>query len=368
MPNSVPNRSTFDSLLLRATRREPCAVRAPKLEGGSPKHPVALREISADLVRNYGPRRLPRRRSRPKARRRASRPSGPRQCGSEPCQTGGPSRAPALHRILIGVTGGIAASRVPSRPPAERRRLRVRCAVQDPRAPSPRRSRSKWYSGSRGLRRGVPAPNGTVKSANRGRPEMGRPYVGRDSDPNTLPAGLGTADNFLLTTALAFRGQFRLRRRCTAPVGQPARRARASPSSRARSGADRAGVARASGESVSEHGRVPEIVAAVKRRLSPGTIAGGKWWSPPTDLQPSTRCALSHRSGGPMGFASPPKRRCAARRSSSSRGGLAASGEVARTTCRRISRGERGARHAGDADSCLAARGRLPPEARARRS
>ena len=219
-------------------------------------------------------------------------------------------RARASHRILLGITGGIAAYKSPELV----RRLRdagyeVRCAVTGSAHAFVAPLALEVVSGHAVYGEEYLAPTGSGEELHIAAAEWADLLLIAPATANTLAGlALGTADNFLLTTALAFRGPV-----LAAPAmhsamwEQPAMRTRVAEL--AAHGVELIGPVvgpLASGEvGLGRMADVPEIVAAVKRRLQPGTLAGRKFvvTAGPTFEPIDPVRFLGNRSSGKMGFA-----------------------------------------------------------------
>lgn len=213
-------------------------------------------------------------------------------------------------RVLLGITGGIAAYKTPELVRRLRERgLDVRCAVT--------RSAESFVS---------PLALEVVSGHGVHREEYLTPGAGgveqhieaaawadllliAPATAHTLASlALGLADNFLLTTALAFRGPVLVAPALhSAMWEQPAVRARVDEL--AARGVERIGPVvgeLASGEvGIGRMADVPEIVAAVERRLAPGELAGSTFLvtAGPTHEPIDPVRFLGNRSSGKMGFA-----------------------------------------------------------------
>jgi len=222
----------------------------------------------------------------------------------------GADEAARGRRVLLGVTGGIAAYKAPELVRRLRERgLDVRCAMT--------RSAESFVA---------PLALEVVAGRPVHRAEYLEPGAGgveqhieaaawadllliAPATAHTLAGlALGLADNFLLTTALAFRGPVLVAPALhSAMWEQPALRARLDEL--VAHGVERVGPVigpLASGEiGIGRMADVPEIVAAVERRLAPGELGGVTFLisAGPTREPIDPVRYLGNRSSGRMGFA-----------------------------------------------------------------
>ncbi len=222
-------------------------------------------------------------------------------------------QSPPPPRILLGITGGIAAYKTPELV----RRLReagfeVRCALTASARSFVAPLALEVVSGHAVYGEEYLAPNapaGAGEELHISAAAWADLLLVAPATSHCLAGlALGTADNFLLTTALAFQGPV-----VVAPAmhsamwQQPATRARIAEL--VAQGVELVGPtvgALASGEvGLGRMADVPVIVAAVRRRLEPGTLAGrkvvvtaGPTWEPIDPVR-----FLGNRSSGKMGFA-----------------------------------------------------------------
>jgi phosphopantothenoylcysteine decarboxylase/phosphopantothenate--cysteine ligase len=219
-------------------------------------------------------------------------------------------RGPHGHRILLGVSGGIAAYKAPELV----RRLRdrgfeVRCALTPAAASFVSPLALEVVTGHAVHREEYLEPNGSGVELHIEAAAWADLLLVAPATAQTLSSlALGLADNFVLTTALAFAGPL-----IVAPAlhsamwSHPALVARVEEL-RAR-GVEIVGPgvgALASGENgVGRMAEIPELVAAVERRLQPGDLVGrtalvtaGPTFEPIDPVR-----YLGNRSSGKMGFA-----------------------------------------------------------------
>ncbi len=213
-------------------------------------------------------------------------------------------------RVLLGVSGGIAAYKAPELV----RRLRdqgleVRCAL----TPSARQFVSplalEVVSGAAVYGEEYLAPNGSGEELHITAASRADLLLVAPATAHTLSAlALGLADNFLLTTALAFRGPVVVAPAMHAVMWeQPALRARVAEL--AQRGVRVVGPSvgpLASGEvAMGRMAEVPEIVAAALAALSPRDLAGRRFLvtAGPTFEPLDPVRFLGNRSSGKMGFA-----------------------------------------------------------------
>lgn len=213
-------------------------------------------------------------------------------------------------RVLLGITGGIAAYKAPELVRRLRERgLEVRCAVTRAAESFVAPLALEVVSGRPVHREEYLAPGSGGVEQHIEAAQWADLLLIAPATAHTLASlALGLADNFLLTTALAFRGPVLVAPALhSAMWGQPAVRARIDELT-AR-GVERIGPvvgALASGEvGIGRMADVPEIVAVVERRLAPGELAGATFLvtAGPTHEPIDPVRFLGNRSSGKMGFA-----------------------------------------------------------------
>jgi phosphopantothenoylcysteine decarboxylase / phosphopantothenate---cysteine ligase len=217
---------------------------------------------------------------------------------------------PRGHRILLGVSGGIAAYKAPELVRRLRERgFEVRCALTPAAAAFVSPLALEVVTGRAVHREEYLQPNGSGVELHIEAAAWADLLLVAPATAQTLSSlALGLADNFLLTTALAFAGPLVVAPALHSAMWRhPAVVARVEEL-RAR-GVEIVGPAvgaLASGEvGVGRMAEIPDLVAAVTRRLEPGDLAGctvlvtaGPTFEPIDPVR-----FLGNRSSGKMGFA-----------------------------------------------------------------
>jgi phosphopantothenoylcysteine decarboxylase/phosphopantothenate--cysteine ligase len=213
-------------------------------------------------------------------------------------------------RVLLGITGGIAAYKTPELVRRLRERgLDVRCAVTRSAESFVSALALEIVSGHLVHREEYLVPGaGGVEQHIEAAAWADLLLIAPATAHTLASLALGLADNFLLTTALAFRGPVLVAPALhSAMWEQPVVRARVEEL--AARGVERIGPVvgeLASGEvGIGRMADVLEIVAAVERRLSPGELAGSTFLvtAGPTHEPIDPVRFLANRSSGKMGFA-----------------------------------------------------------------
>lgn len=215
-----------------------------------------------------------------------------------------------LPRVLLGISGGIAAYKTPELV----RRLRdagcdVRCALTPHAGAFVSPLALEIVSGAPVFGEEYLEPGGEGDEAHIAAAAWADLILVAPATSHTLAAlALGLADNFLLTTALAFRGPLLVAPAMHAAMWeQPATQARLAEL-RAR-GVETIGPtvgALASGEvAIGRMAEISDLVAAVVARLRPGRLAGARVLitAGPTFEPIDPVRYLGNRSSGKMGFA-----------------------------------------------------------------